>query len=585
VQTQATWRSRAAITVAALTVPAVGVASVLSDSYRWVWTHDAWAKPVFVMHLLSVAGAVWGGAFLVWRRPANRCGYVAIALGVVFGTWLVAVYLVPEDGWWGMIPPILVWSLRPLLFWVVLAYPIGRLDRPGRRLFGAFLIAQIVVFAVVVWTWDEFSVSPWEAATWTYLTFSAWWDVGSLLWLTAIVVVVQRRRLRFRGAAAAPIMNASWIAALTATGADFVMVAQGPLRNLMTYGENSFATPYGMVLLLIDYARWGLVIAVLALAARRTWPREYAPGASVDIDAAALDKNLRDTLVRALGDPNADVAIADGKGGWVDGTGSTRTAPGTERAAAMVLRDGEPIAALEFDDDITAHPGLIDTGVTALALQLEARHQETLAAAREQELRGLARSVLDAEDRARRRLERDLHDGAQQALVGVTLQAALAARANGGGASGSGDAHELAESVDSARDELLGIASGRPPALLAERGLDGALGALVLTAGLPVRVQADPCGDLPDHLQRAIWFTAAEAVTNAVKHANASSLELSLLRASGTVTLTVCDNGRGGVDHAPSALSARVDEADGRLDIESGRRGTVVCARFTEVST
>jgi signal transduction histidine kinase len=576
-----------AIGVAVLAVPVITVAFLLSDHYRTVWQNDPWVRPVHVTHLLSVAAAVWGGAFLVRRRPANRCGYVAIALGIVFGCWLLAAYLVPPTGWWQPVPPLLVWSLRPLLFWVVLAYPIGRLDRPSPRLYNTFFTVAAVVYVLTVSTWggEGYPIDVFRASTWTYLTFSFWWDIGALFWLSAILVVVQRRRLRFRGASAARIVNAAWFAALAATGADFVLVAQGPLRNLMTHGEDGLVTPYGVVVLIIDYARWGLAIAILAIAAARSWPREHAGDTGVDIDATALDENLRATLLRALGDSHADVALVGAHGTWVDGAGNPRVAPGTDRAATVVLRDDEPVAALELDEEITAHPALIDASVTAVALQLEARHQAALAAAREQELRGLARSVLDAEDRARRALERDLHDGAQQALVGVTLQAALAARGNGDLPGRAVEANGLADAVDDTRTELLRISSGRPPALLAERGLDGALGALVLTAGLPVRVQADPCGDLPDRLQRAIWFTAAEAVTNALKHAHASSLELSLLRASGTVTLTVSDDGRGGVELAPAALTARVDEVGGRLDVESSAHGTVVCARFTEVAS
>ena len=167
----------------------------------------------------------------------------------------------------------------------------------------------------------------------------------------------------------------------------------------------------------------------------------------------------------------------------------------------------------------------------------------------------------------------------QQALVGVTLQVALAARNNGTAT------EAIADAIDEARTELLRIATGRPPALLAERGLEGALGALVLTAGIPVCVHAEPCADLAPELQRAVWFTAAEAVTNALKHSEATALELSLRRAGGEVTLVVRDNGRGGVTDAPAALRTRVDEVGGALDVKSTPAGTVVRARFAEMTT
>jgi signal transduction histidine kinase len=124
------------------------------------------------------------------------------------------------------------------------------------------------------------------------------------------------------------------------------------------------------------------------------------------------------------------------------------------------------------------------------------------------------------------------------------------------------------------------MATGRPPALLAERGLDGALGALAATAGLPVTVELDPCRDLPDRLQRAIWFTASEAVTNALKHAAAANLRLRLRASGDALVLTVADDGRGGVDRPPAALQQRVAEAGGRLDVQSDASGTVVRATF-----
>ena len=160
------------------------------------------------------------------------------------------------------------------------------------------------------------------------------------------------------------------------------------------------------------------------------------------------------------------------------------------------------------------------------------------------------------------------------------MHAALAAR----GAATADDtarvARELADAIDETRAGLVAIASGRPPALLAERGLDGALGALVLTAGLPVAVEADSCADLPERLQRAIWFTASEAVTNALKHADASSLRLTLRRSASGIRLTVEDDGHGGVVATPQALAARVAEVDGTIAVSSNGFGTRVTVEF-----
>jgi signal transduction histidine kinase len=497
-------------------------------------------------------------------------------LGLVFGLWWLSYWRAPPRDWWLVGNGVLVTSLRPLLFWLVLAFPIGRLDRASRRVFAALLLGAGAAF--VVSTGIRGNDYPdvlgrWSESTWTLLANSAWWDVGALFVAAAVLVIVQRRRLRFR-TLGDPVGATAWWAAAVATGADFVLLGEGPLRTLQSHGPG--LTPYGAVVQVVDLARWGLVVLLLAYAARRAWPPEPAEDA-IEIADAGVDDTLRDALARALGDPHADVAVRDAGSGWLDLAGRPRPEPGAHRAATVVAHDGEPIAALEYDDALDVHPAVVDAAVAALALQLESARQLALARNREAELRRLGREVLDAEDRARRQLERDLHDGAQQALIGLTLQSALLARANGGT---SREAAEVAAATDEVAATLLTIATGRPPALLAERGLDGALGALVLTAGLPVTVDIDRCDDLPAEMQRAVWFTASEAVGNALKHAHASRLRVTLRRTTADVTVTISDNGRGGVASPPASLSRRVADGGGALHVESNGTGTLVSATF-----
>jgi signal transduction histidine kinase len=389
-------------------------------------------------------------------------------------------------------------------------------------------------------------------------------------------VIVHRRGLRFRSLGDRVGVTAFW-AALVATGADFVLIGEGPVRGLQNHDGG--LTPFGMGVQLVDYLRWGAVVLLLAVAARRAWPVDAATGGTIELGEIGVGESLRVGLAQAIGDPGADVAVRDASARWIDLSGQPREEPGMDRAATVVTQDGDPVAALEYDDALAAHPAVIDAAVAALALELESARQLALARSRERELRQLARDVITAEDDARGRLERDLHDGAQQALVGVTLQAALAAR-NGREV----DATQLADAVDGVIATLHTIASGRPPALLAERGLDGALGALAATAGLPVTVDLDHANDLPDSLQRAVWFTASEAVTNALKHARAAHLHLTLRRTSDAVTLTVSDDGIGGVAEPPDSLRRRVAGVRGRLRVDSDGSGTAVWATFPLVT-
>jgi signal transduction histidine kinase len=419
----------------------------------------------------------------------------------------------------------------------------------------------------------------WDEATWTRLVNSAWWDVGGLFVAAAVLVIVHRRGLRFRGLGDRTGTTALW-AAIVATGADFLLIGSGPVRDLGSHDGR--LTPFGTGIQLVDYLRWGVVVALLAVAARRAWPADAMTGGAFELGEAGVGESLRADLAKAIGDPSADVAVRDASANWIDLSGHPRSEPGVERAATVVTHDGEPVAALEYDDALAAHPAVIGAAAAALALELESARQLALARSRERELRQLARDVIAAEDTARRILERDLHDGAQQALVGVTLQAALAARRNA--QADPTAVAQLADAVDDVIATLRSIASGRPPALLAERGLDGALGALAATAGVPVTVDLDHADDLPESVQRALWFTASEAVTNALKHARASCLRMTLRRASDHVTLTVADDGVGGVGEPPAALQDRVDGARGRLAIDSDGSGTVVRARFPLVA-
>jgi signal transduction histidine kinase len=559
---------------------AVVVALLTAKRWHDAWRDDALVRPILVAQLLATGVAVGAGIWMTWRRPRNWCGPLAIALGVLFGVWFVGYFGLPDHGQWRNVSPTLVLALRPLLFGLVLAFPIGRLDRVSRRALLVVVAGAVAMFVVFAGTRGTDPAWPsvygrWDEATWTLLANSAWWDVGGLFVAAAVLVIVHRRGLRFRGLDGG-IGATALLAAVVATGADFVLIGSGPVRDLGSHGGR--LTPFGTAVQLVDYLRWGAVVALLAVAARRAWPADGSTGGAFELGEAGVGEPLRAGLAKAIGDPSADVAVRDASARWLELAGNPRNEPGVDRAATIVTHESEPVAALEYDDALSAHPAVIGAAVAALALELESARQLALARSRERELRQLARDVIAAEDAARRHLERDLHDGAQQALVGVTLQAALAARRDADADPAA--VAQLATAVDEVIATLHSIASGRPPALLVERGLGGALGALASTAGVPVTVDLDHADDLPGPVQRALWFTASEAVTNALKHARASHLRMTLRRMSDHVTLTVADDGVGGVRQAPAALQARVDDACGGLAIDSDGSGTVVRARF-----
>jgi signal transduction histidine kinase len=217
-------------------------------------------------------------------------------------------------------------------------------------------------------------------------------------------------------------------------------------------------------------------------------------------------------------------------------------------------------------------------------LELENVRLDAALRARVEELRASRARIVQASDSARRRLERDLHDGAQQRLVALALDLKLA---RGKLDSDPAAAAELLDAsiaeLAEATSELRELARGIHPALLTDRGLGPALEALASRAPLPVGVTPVPDMRLPGPVESATYFVVAEALTNVSKYANATHAEVTVTRSNGKVVVEVRDDGVGGADPAAgsglSGLADRVAALDGLLHVESPQgRGTVVRA-------
>ena len=200
--------------------------------------------------------------------------------------------------------------------------------------------------------------------------------------------------------------------------------------------------------------------------------------------------------------------------------------------------------------------------------------------ARLEELRASRARLVEAGDTERRRLERDLHDGAQARLVGVALLLGHARRRT------DDDPAEVAALLDRAMDELRTslaelreLARGIHPAVLTERGLEPALHALAARAPVPVTL-ADEGGErLPGPVEIAAYFVVSEALANVAKYAQATEATVAIRRTNGVVCVEVTDDGIGGADAALGSglrgLADRVAALDGTLLVESpAGRGT-----------
>ena len=190
------------------------------------------------------------------------------------------------------------------------------------------------------------------------------------------------------------------------------------------------------------------------------------------------------------------------------------------------------------------------------------------------DLRDARQRILSAADEERRRIERDLHDGAQQRLVAVTLTLRLAqSRIETDPAGAAELVAQAREEAQLAINELRELARGIHPALLNDRGLRAALEALATRAPVPVQISGVPADRLDQRVEACAYFVTAEALTNVAKYANATEAFVDLSLENGCLRLQVRDDGVGGADASTGSglrgLRDRVEAVDGHLELDS----------------
>jgi signal transduction histidine kinase len=299
---------------------------------------------------------------------------------------------------------------------------------------------------------------------------------------------------------------------------------------------------------------------------------------------------LRDALAQALGDPSVELFYwLPGDERFVDAAGHVVSLPepGSGRAVTKVERDGDTVAAIVHDELVHEQQGgYVDAVGAAASLAFENERLEAELRSKVEELRASRERMLSIGLEERRRLERDLHDGAQQRLVSMALNMRLARarlRDDPGGAEQLLDG--ATGELESALEELRELARGIHPAVLSARGLDMALEALARRAPVPVELQTLPRERLPEAVELAAYFVVAEALTNVAKYAAASHATVDVQRLNGRLVVRVSDDGVGGADPALGTglrgLADRLAVIEGRLEIDSQPgKGTTITAKI-----
>jgi len=291
----------------------------------------------------------------------------------------------------------------------------------------------------------------------------------------------------------------------------------------------------------------------------------------------ASPRDLRDALARALADPTLELAFRlPAERRYVDADGAPLELPeGDEgRAVTLLEHDGEPLGAIVHDPILREEPRLVESVGAAARLALEnARlHAEMLAqlaTMKESRVR-----IVAAADDERRRIERDIHDGAQQRLVALALQLRSAQREREVDPEIAELLDESVHELQQAVEELRELARGVHPAILTEEGLAAALESLCDRTPFPVELDVHE-GRLPERVEATAYFVACEALANVVKHAGASHASICARRRKGVLVVEVRDDGVGGASAGTGSglrgLGDRVEALGGRLTVESPR--------------
>jgi signal transduction histidine kinase len=294
----------------------------------------------------------------------------------------------------------------------------------------------------------------------------------------------------------------------------------------------------------------------------------------LEMRAKPAPADLRDALARALRDPSLMLLYwLPEYDSWADVEGRAMELPGREdgRAVTLIDRDGARMAALIHDASLQDEPELLEAVSAAAGIALETGRLHAELAARLDELRGSRVRVIEAGQKERQRLERNLHDGAQQRLVALSLELTRLKKRLEADPEATARIDHARSEIAMSLDELRDVAHGLHPAVVSGHGLAVALESLVARAPVPVRLTVELEERLPEQLEVAAYYLVSESLANIGKHAQATSATIDVSRRNGDVVVEIADDGIGGADTERGSglrgLADRVEALDGRLRV------------------
>lgn len=516
------------------------------------------------------------GAVAIWlgrARIATRMLTLALILSANFAGSFGLLSQAPYARVIETATVILVPLQTPAAGHLLLAYPSGRLEDPRAQCLVRAAYGLGAIDALLWAAGHRRPGCPGCALSYTYVGVPstvgrplAGGIAGLGLVLTGLALVQIVRQYRAAGERQRRLLRLPYVAILVTLALYSVLVTVGGLLGQSPWGL-SVAVVIAMQVVALLGVPFSFLIGLLR--ERLSYKRV---GDFIAASATASQMDLERAMAGAVGDPGLRIAFPM-DGGYVDPRGQPVPTPvrGPTTEVTTVGSQDALLAIVTHDRSLAEEPALLTAAGSAARLLLENARLQAEVRAQLLEVRESRSRIVEAANEARVRLERDLHDGAQQRLLAIGLALNLLE-------SRPGDREILMsakEEVTGALAELRALAAGIHPAVLTDLGLLPALDGLAQRIGGLVTVEApggDP-GRRPAPVEAAAYFATAEAVTNAVKHARATRVAVLVRAEADGLEVVVEDDGVGGADTRGRGLLGirdRLASVGGRLTVDSG---------------
>ncbi|MEU8034291.1 sensor histidine kinase [Streptomyces sp. NPDC049099] len=534
---------------------------------------------VFRVCCHAAAGALFvlAGVMAHHRRPGNPVGVLMTAVGAGFyaeDLQLSAAPLVHTVG------ELTVAGSSGFLVHLTLAYPTGRLpSTPQRILVGAAYTAMAATGLMNALFMDWPKRYPGNAPglllivdSPTLVRLSVVGSQITTVVVAGLVLVIMLRRWR----SARPLMRSLLMPVTAVMLAGALTSAVGTTLNVDRALHDSLLRVYDVVFIALPI---GFLTGMLKLYLGRSAVGRLLKQLPPD---GVTTPQLEQLLIRALHDPSLRIVMKSTAG--PGDSAHAMTVPRPWSTTPLQTRPETQTAWLVHDPLLHENQHVLDAVAKAAGLALVNQDLTDQLNKQLEEVRASRARIVDAAEAERRRIQRNLHDGAQQRLVTAVMGIRLVQRKLAEGDPKALDLLEsTAENLIAAHRELRELAQGLPPAVLIDFGLADAVRALAEQISLPITVRTSPPEPprMNARIESTAYFVTAEALTNALRHANAEQVTVELTYEKDQLTVRVVDNGKGGADPTRGSglvgLADRVAAADGEFRVHSlPGNGTVI---------